>query len=54
MFEPFYRPTGRAEAAGSWGLGLSIVRQIAQRHGGTVAYQPREDGGGFVVTLPGS
>ncbi len=53
VFEPFYRPSGRAEAAGSWGLGLSIVRQIAQRHGGKVSYQARPDGGGFVVTLPG-
>jgi signal transduction histidine kinase len=49
VFEPFYRPAGRAEAAGSWGLGLSIVRQIAQRHGGAVACT----GAAFVVTLPG-
>ncbi|HXV00757.1 MAG TPA: HAMP domain-containing sensor histidine kinase [Caulobacteraceae bacterium] len=49
VFEPFYRPVGRAEAAGSWGLGLSIVRQIARRHGGTVACQ----GAAFAVTLPG-
>ena len=49
VFEPFYRPAGRPEAAGSWGLGLSIVRQIAELHGGRVAYQP---GVGFVATLP--
>ena len=52
VFEPFYRPSGRAEAAGSWGLGLSIVRQIARQHGGTVACEGRPDGGSFVVTLP--
>ena len=53
VFEPFYRPAGRAEADGSWGLGLSIVRQIALRHGGTVVCSPQESGGaGFVVTLP--
>jgi signal transduction histidine kinase len=53
VFEPFYRPTGWAEAAGSWGLGLSIVRQIAQRHGGSVACEARPGGGArFVVTLP--
>jgi signal transduction histidine kinase len=41
IFEPFYRG-----ARGS-GLGLSIVRQIARRHGGDV----RCDGNCFVVTL---
>jgi signal transduction histidine kinase len=39
LFEPFYR-----------GLGLSIVRQIARRHGGDV----RCEGSCFVVTLPPS
>jgi signal transduction histidine kinase len=53
VFEPFYRPSGRAESAGSWGLGLSIVRQIAQLHGGTVSCRPRPGGGGgFVAVLP--
>jgi signal transduction histidine kinase len=53
VFEPFYRPTGWAEAAGSWGLGLSIVRQIAERHGGSAACEARPGGGAsFVVTLP--
>jgi signal transduction histidine kinase len=53
VFEPFYRPRGRPEAAGGWGLGLSIVRQIASRHGGTVTCQARPGGGGrFVVNLP--
>jgi two-component system OmpR family sensor kinase len=48
VFEPFYRPSGRAEAAGSWGLGLSIVRQIAERHGGTASCAAD----GFTVVLP--
>jgi signal transduction histidine kinase len=53
VFEPFYRPRGHAESAGSWGLGLSIVRQIAERHGGTVACEAAPDGGGrFVAVLP--
>jgi two-component system OmpR family sensor kinase len=52
VFEPFYRPSGRAESAGSWGLGRSIVRQIARRHGGTVSCKAGASGGGFVAVLP--
>jgi signal transduction histidine kinase len=53
VFEPFYRPAGRAETDGGWGLGLSIVRQIAGRHGGAVVCRAREGGGAeFVVNLP--
>jgi len=52
VFEPFYRPRGRDESAGGWGLGLSLVRQIARRHGGA-AFCEAEPGGGsrFVVEL---
>ncbi len=52
VFEPFYRPSGRGESAGGWGLGLSLVRQIAERHGGA-AFCEAEPGGGsrFVVDL---
>ncbi len=53
VFEPFYRPSGRSEAAGGWGLGLALVRQIAERHGGTVRYRSPPGGGAcFIVTLP--
>ncbi len=53
VFEPFYRPSGRPEAAGGWGLGLSIVRQIVVRHGGSVSCLARPGGGGrFSVSLP--
>lgn len=53
IFEPFYRPAGHGEAAGGWGIGLALVRQIAELHGGRVACRDATDGGAaFVVTLP--
>ncbi len=53
IFEPFYRLPGHAEQAGGVGLGLSLVRQIAQVHGGTVHCEGREGGGScFVLSLP--
>jgi len=53
IFEPFYRLPGHAEKAGGVGLGLSLVRQIAERHGGSVRCEPREGGGScFVFSLP--
>jgi signal transduction histidine kinase len=52
VFEPFYRPAGRAESSGGWGLGLSLVRQIAERHGGTAVCEAAPGGGSrFVVDL---
>jgi signal transduction histidine kinase len=53
IFEPFYRMSGHAEREGGVGLGLALVRQIAQRHGGNVVCTPREGGGScFMLTLP--
>lgn len=53
IFEPFYRLPGHAEHAGGVGLGLSLVRQIAERHGGRVSCEARQGGGSrFVITLP--
>jgi signal transduction histidine kinase len=53
LFEPFYRPAGRSEVSGGWGLGLALVRQIAGRHRGSVHCETREGGGSlFVVDLP--
>lgn len=53
VFEPFYRPAGHGESAGGWGVGLALVRQIAERHGGTVEARIPPDGGAcFVVALP--
>jgi signal transduction histidine kinase len=52
IFEPFRRLDGTNSRGGA-GLGLSIVRAVARRHGGEAAAQPRP-GGGLVlrVTLP--
>ena len=52
LFSAFYRIPGRYGTKGS-GLGLALVRQIARRHGGDVAYDP-ERGSAFTVTLPAS
>jgi len=53
IFESFFRLPGHAEQAGGVGLGLSLVKQIAQRHGGSVRCEGREGGGScFVLTLP--
>ena len=53
VFEPFYRLPGHAEREGGVGLGLSLVRQIAEQHGGQVRCEAREGGGScFVLTLP--
>jgi len=52
LFSAFYRIPGRYGTKGS-GLGLALVRQIARRHGGDVAYDPGR-GSSFNVTLPAS
>lgn len=53
IFEAFYRVDGHSEQAGNVGLGLSLVLQIARRHGGDAHHEPREGGGSrFVVRLP--
>jgi two-component system, OmpR family, sensor kinase len=52
VFERFYR--GSSDRGGSSGLGLSIVRAVAESHNGTVGLEPPLDGRGarFVVRLP--
>jgi signal transduction histidine kinase len=53
IFAPFYRLPGASERAGGVGLGLSLVRQIAAAHGGSVHYvSPQQGGSCFRVLLP--
>ena len=53
VFRPFYQPSGGPQRTGGTGLGLSLVRQIAQRHGGDARCAVMSNGrSSFVVTLP--
>jgi signal transduction histidine kinase len=51
IFDRFYKVDASRKAAGGSGLGLSIVRAIVERHGGTVAAH-NEGGAVFDVLLP--
>ena len=54
MFEPFNRlETSRNRATGGAGLGLAVVRSLAEAQGGTVEISQTEGGGGrVIVKLP--
>ena len=53
IFEPFYRLPGASERDGGVGLGLALVKSIAERHGGSVRCEDNPGGGAsFVVELP--
>ena len=52
LFDRFYR-TDKSRQAGGSGLGLSIVRQVAELHGGTAVAEPaRPKGLQVTVTFP--
>jgi signal transduction histidine kinase len=48
LFDRHRRGRGRP----GWGLGLSIVRTLAELHGGSVAYREPERGSRFEIRLP--
>jgi signal transduction histidine kinase len=53
IFERFYKVDVSRKATGGSGLGLSIVKAIVERHGGTiVAYN--DNGAVFEIVLPGA
>jgi signal transduction histidine kinase len=51
VFDPFYRlETSRSRETGGTGLGLTIARNIARKHGGTLVLS-NALGGGLECTL---
>jgi len=55
IFDPFYRGSdSRAQQRKGSGLGLALVKRIAEAHGGTVTAARRAEGGArFTMTIPG-
>ena len=51
IFDRFYKADASRQAAGGSGLGLSIVKTIVERHGGTIAAR-NDNGAVFEIRLP--
>ncbi|PUE50553.1 two-component sensor histidine kinase [Limnohabitans sp. 2KL-1] len=49
IFEPFFRLPGASERVGGVGLGLSLVKSIAERHAAEVSCEDRVGGGACFV-----
>jgi signal transduction histidine kinase len=49
MFDPFVTTRSGGEASG---IGLTVAREIAERHGGTLAHENRSPGAAFVLRIP--
>jgi signal transduction histidine kinase len=48
LFDPFV-----SQGPSGIGLGMAIVRQVVEKHGGGIAYEDAPGGGAkFVITLP--
>ena len=53
VFDPFYRTAAARETGKGIGLGLHLVKAIAQRHEATVRYRPNDPTGScFLVRFP--
>ena len=50
LFQPFARAAGRSN--GGTGLGLSVVRALAESHGGTAWYEDAPGSSSFCFALP--
>lgn len=51
LFAPLARLPEHQKKAG-WGLGLSLVRELAEAHGGRAGYERRGEAGVFFIELP--
>ena len=51
IFDRFYKADASRQAAGGSGLGLSIVKAIIERHGGSITVH-NDDGAVFDILLP--
>ena len=54
IWDPFYRVAHDGSAAGGSGIGLAIVKQLVEKHGGRVRVERGSRGARFVVELPGA
>jgi len=52
IFDPFFQIRESKSLGGGWGLGLYLVREIVQAHGGSLSVKSGVDGTFFLISLP--